>query len=158
MKRAKLVIESRLKITEEHHGECYLPRIVRLCRRFKFSENESKLALQALISQGGFDDPRKFEAYGPYRGGSLTCVGVCQRLDIPISEVQAFLSKERLHMKQGVFPDIQDNYLLYSTLSYDGDFCAALVGSKLTSNEFLKLEQTELAKVILEEPDSEYLK
>ena len=61
-------------------------------------------------------------------------------------------------MKQGLFPDIQESYILSSQITYDGDFCRALMGAKLTSNEFLKLEQTQLAGVILEEPGSEYLK
>ena len=155
-KRAELVIQSRLEATKEKHGECYLPRIVRLCKRFKFTENECKLAIVTLIAQGGLDDsPRR--NYGPF-GGGIDCVTACQFLDVSIMELLAFLSKERLHIEQGLFPEVQDNSPLNSQLSYDGDFCSALLGAKLTANEFLKLEQTELAHVILEEPGSEYLK
>lgn len=158
MKRAQLLVESRLKATEEKLGECYLPRIIRLCKAFKFSENETKLAIFALLSQGGLDDEPK-RVYHPYVGGSTSdCITACQFLDIPVVEVITFLSKERLHMEQGLFPDIQDSYILSSQIAYDGDFCRALMGSKLTSNEFLKLEQTQLAGVILEEPGNEYLK
>ncbi len=157
MKRTKLLIESRIKATEENLGECYLPRIIRLCKKFKFSENETRLALYALICQGGFDDTSR-RGYSQFGGGGVDCVSACQFLDMPITKVLAFLSKERLHMEQGLFPEVQESYLLNSTLTYDGDFCAALIGSKLTSNEFLKLEQTELAGIILEEPGSQYLK
>ena len=151
------MIESRLRATEEKLGECHLPRIIRLCKKFKFSENETKLAIHALICQGGFDDsPRR--GYGHYGNGGVDCVDASHFLAIPVVEILAFLSKERLHMEQGLFPEIQENYILNSPITYDGDFCAALIGSKLTSNEFLKLEQTELAGVILEEPGNEYLK
>lgn len=156
MERLQLVIDSRLKATEEKLGHCRLPRIIRVCEKYKLSENESKLALYALICQAGLDQQPR-HGYSPY-GGGVDCVSAAQSLDISISEVLAFLAKERLHMQQGLLPDIQESYLLNSNMSYDGDFCTALLGSKLTSNEFLKLEQTDLAKVILEEPGSEYLK
>jgi len=42
------------------------------------------------------------------------------------------------------------------SIMYDLDFCKALMGSQLKSNEFLKLEQTYLADVIAEEPGNEH--
>lgn len=157
MERARLVIESRLKATEEKFGACRLPRIIRLCKRFKFSENETKMAIHALVCQGGFGNDEA-HGYSRYGGVGIDCLSACHFVDASVLELLAFVSKERLHMEQGLFPEIQENYILNSPLSYDGDFCAALIGSKLSSNEFLKLEQTELAGVILEEPGSDYLK
>lgn len=67
-----------------------------------------------------------------------------------------FLGKDRPHIDQGFFPDIQESYILSNTLNFDNDFYKALVGSKLSSEEFMKIEQTILADVIREEPGSEH--
>ena len=39
----KLVIDARLATTEKELGECCLPRIVRLCRKFNFSKIETEI-------------------------------------------------------------------------------------------------------------------
>ncbi len=152
--RARLVIESRLKATEEKLGEVYLPRIIRLCRKYKFTENEAKLAIYFLVCQ--------FTKYShdtlQSRVTGTDCITACKFLDIPIMDVLDFLAKERPHMKQGLFPGVRDNYILSNSVSFDADFCKVLMGSKLTSNEFLKLEQTALADVVVEEPGNEHVK
>lgn len=147
--RIKLVIDSRLVATEEKLGETYLPRIVRLCKKYKFTENESRLATYALVCQCGYDRDGKY-AYG------VDVVSACQSLNIPLSEVFEFFDSDRQHMLQGLFPEVQQSYLLNSALTYDGDYCKILSGSQLKSEEFLKIEQTILADVIAEEPGKEH--
>ena len=163
MKRTKLVIDSRLKATEEKLGECYLPRIIRLCRKFKFTENETAIALYCLIRQFS----QKYETRRMLcgccdrgqRGTGSDCVTISQFMGIPIMEVLGFIKKERLHMKQGLFPRIDDHtYMKADQIAYDFDFCKVLMGLKMTDNEFLKLEQTLLADVIAEEPGNKHLK
>ena len=59
-------------------------------------------------------------------------------------------------MQQGFFPEVQPAYILTCNITYDTDFCKALMGSQLKASEFLKLEQTLLADVIAEEPGNEH--
>ena len=92
-------------------------------------------------------------------GGLATnVVGVCRFCDLSIAEMVAFLSADRLHMQQGLFPDVQQMFLLHSTLSFDEVTMRALIGAPLKANEFLKLEQTSLADVIVEESGNEHLR
>lgn len=142
----KKIIEGRLQSTEEKCGERSLPRIIRLCRKFKLTETESLIAIYSLVTQSATE-----------RTGRYTDVlSTCGFLKIPLKVMLEFLNKDRLHMQQGLFPEVEEAYILNSTLSYDADFCKALMGSKLKSNEFLKLEQTLLADVIAEEPGNEH--
>ena len=144
-KRMKKIIQGRLQSTEETCGERSLPRIIRLCRKFKLTEMESLIAIYSLVTQSSTE-----------RTGRYTDVlSTCGFLKIPLKVMLEFLNKDRLHMQQGLFPEVEEAYILNSTLSYDTDFCKALMGSQLKSNEFLKLEQTLLADVIAEEPGNE---
>ena len=55
----KWTIDCRLKATEEERGELALPRIIRLCRKFKFTENESRIAIHAIVLQSHYDQELK---------------------------------------------------------------------------------------------------
>ena len=44
---------------------------------------------------------------------------VCQSCECKISEMVEFLYADREHMQQGVFPDVQQSYLLHSALNFD---------------------------------------
>lgn len=93
---------------------------------------------------------------GPsYNTGTLSICRVC---NMKISEMMNFLDHERLHMQQGLFPDVQQMYLLHSSLNFDEVSLRALAGAPLKSNDFLKLEQTCLADVIVEEGGNEHLR
>ena len=61
-------------------------------------------------------------------------------------------------MQQGLFPDVQQTYLLQSIISFDEITMRALLGARLNAAEFLKLEQTCLADVIVEEDGNEHLR
>ena len=61
-------------------------------------------------------------------------------------------------MQQGIFPDVQQMYLLHSSLNFDEVSLRALAGAPLKANDFLKLEQTCLADVIVEESGNERLR
>ena len=62
-----------------------------------------------------------------------------------------FLDTDRTHMQQGIFPDVQQSFLLRSTITLDECSCRALLGVTLKGNERLKLDQTRLAEVLAEE-------
>lgn len=46
-------------------------------------------------------------------------LSVCKACDIKISEMVNFLNQDREHMQQGIFPDVQQSYLLHSALNFD---------------------------------------
>ena len=85
-------------------------------------------------------------------------LSVCKACDLKISEIVIFLNQDREHMQQGIFPDVQQSFLLHSALNFDEVSCKALVGAPLKANEFLKVEQTHLADIIAEEAGNEHLR
>ena len=143
----KLVINSRLAVTENKLGELYLPRIVRLCRKFNFSKSDSKIAIDILVIQSGY-----YHKKGRKYREELDSQNFCQMLDIPLKEVLEFLSNDRPHIKEGFFPDEED-YVVYHP-----DLCKALTYSQLKSKDFQKIEHTKLADVIAEEPGKEHFR
>ena len=85
-------------------------------------------------------------------------LSVCKACNLKISEIVIFLNQDREHMQQGIFPDVQQSFLLHSALNFDEVSCKALVGAPLKANEFLKVEQTHLADIIAEEAGNEHLR
>ena len=100
--------------------------------------------------QSGYEREGRFGGYG------ADVLTTCQFLSIPLQEMLEFLDRERKHMQQGFFPEVQDSYILTCSITYDSDFCKALMGSQLKATEFLKIEQTLLADVIAEEPGNQH--
>ncbi|XP_064405407.1 uncharacterized protein LOC135350521 [Halichondria panicea] len=149
-KQFEKVITSKVKATVKEHGELFLPRIIRLCKKLEFTENETRIATYSLVIQSGYDRDGRLSGYG------ADVLSTCQFLSIPLQEMLVFLDQERKHMQQGFFPDVQDSYILNSSVTYDSDFCKALMGTQLKATEFLKIEQTILADVIAEEPGNQH--
>ena len=46
-------------------------------------------------------------------------LAVCRACDCKISEMVNFLDPDREHMQQGIFPDVQQSYILHSALNFD---------------------------------------
>ena len=147
----KKIIKLRLKLTEEKHGEIRLPRVVRLCRKYNFSANETEITLYTLTMQAEFEQGDRYR----YRIDPITLFWF---LDMPLQEILDFLDQDRLHMQQGFFPDIQHSSILQSKLSYDTDWFKALMGADLKQNDFLKIEQTYLADIVAQEPEYQHFR
>ena len=148
----KKIINLRLKLTEEKHGEIRLPRVVRLCRKYNFSANETEIIMFTLTMQAGIEREDRFGGYG------IDPISLCSFLDVPLQEIINFLDQDRLHMQQGFFPDAQHSCILQSNLSYDTDLCKALMGADLKQNDFLKMEQTYLADIVAQEPEYQHFR
>ena len=99
--------------------------------------------------------PLRFSGPSTYRNDTLS---VCKVCDVTISEMVEFLSTDRVHMQQGIFPDVQQSYLLHSQVAFDEVSCKVLVGAPLKQNEFLKIDQTCFADIITEEVGNEQLR
>ena len=46
-------------------------------------------------------------------------LAVCWAYECKINEMVEFLNSDQEHMQQGVFPDVQQSYLLHSALNFD---------------------------------------
>ena len=164
MRRAELVIESRLGATEEKHGYCCLPRIIRMCRKFSLSQNEARMAIYCLICQFSKQHKAKHveidhSYFSLEEHRSDNSIPISQYLDVPIMEVLNFLRKERQHMQKELFNIFKEDDIGFKfKITYDKDYSRILMGSKVTRNEFLKLNQNFLADIVSEEPGNEHLK
>ena len=139
-----------MKATEEKHGEIRLPRVVRLCRKFNLSQNETELLLFVLASQVDIEQ----ENFGI----GIDPISLSLFLEITLREVLEFLDQDRVHMQQGLFPDLQYTNILSEDICIDTDVCKALLGADLKQSDFLKIEQTHLADVIAAEPENQHLR
>ena len=110
------------------------------------------------VNRGNRESRRSSLGYMNLSGFGTTPFSVCRVCDMKIREVIDFLNQDRTHMQQGLFPDVQQTYLLQSTMTFDEVSLRALVGADLKASEFLKLEQTCLADVIVEESGNEHLR
>lgn len=160
--RLETLWKLKLKATEDAAGTVGLPRIIRFARRLKLTENETRIIVYILCCQvgesarGGFGRMGRFASGGILYGNDT--LSICRACDAKIGDMVDFLNPEREHMKQGIFPDVQQSYILHSMLGFDEVSCKAFVGAPLKENEFLKVEQTPLADVIAEEPGNEHLR
>ena len=157
----KRCIDMRLEVTEKEKGEMALPRAVRLVRKYKLSENETMCFYYVLAEMYGLqheipkDRKKFFPDYGMQNAlGDLSWV--CSIINMPVHEMLDFLSSERQHMQHGLFPDINLNYGLSNALRLDGETMKVLSGGKLSSSEYLKVENTPLGEILSEEPGSEH--
>ena len=151
--RLKAIWDTKLKVTEEAKGEKGLPRIVKLARRYKLSEKETTVLIYVFTSQVADQQAINWRtsAFGGMGTFAQDTLSMCKACDIKIAEMLAFLSSDREHMQQGIFPDVQQSFLLRSAITLDECSCRALLGANLKGNERLKIDQTRLAEVLAEE-------
>ena len=132
--------DARLKSKEEKKELEGLPCIIRLSRKVKLSEKETLIMIYTLCCQVGEGGMARF---GRFAGGGVLygndTLSMCKACDAKIREIVEFLNQDREHMKQGIFPDVQQSYMLHSMLGFDEVSCKALVGAPLKANEFLKI-------------------
>ncbi len=160
--RLLCIQEAKLRVTEAAKGEGGLPRIIRVCRKLHLNKKETLVMVFALCCQvcdARFSGASRF---GRLMGSSSfygnDTLSVCKACDLRIGEMVSFLSSDREHMKLGLFPDVQQGYLLHSAITFDEVSCKALIGAPLKENEFLKIEQTPLADVMAMETGNEHLR
>ena len=84
----------------------------------------------------------------------VNSLSVCKNCDVSISEMVKFLSSNRLHMQQAMFPEVNHSDVLHSLLSFDEISCKVLLGIPLKQSEFLKVDQTCLGDIISEDAGS----
>ena len=93
-----------------------LPRIIRLSRKLKLSEKETLIMIYTLCCQVGESRMGGMARFGRFAGGGVLysndTLFVCKACDVKIGEIVEFLNQHREHMKQGIFPDVQQSYML----------------------------------------------
>ena len=143
-------------MTKEKYGEARLPRVVRLCRKYNLTDNEMMIVLYVVTFQHSEEQESNKNLFSTYHGVNM--VHMCIILDIPFLELLNFLNQDRLHMQQGLFPNVQQSYILSVSLELDYDMYLALMGADLKQKDFLKIDQTCLADVIFEEPEYQHFR
>ena len=157
----KRCIDMRLEVTEKEKGEMALPRVVRLARKYKFSTNETMSFYYVLVDMYGLchetsKERRMLRTHYGLQNMSEDLSWVCSVINMPVHEMLDFLSSERQHMQHGLFPDINLHYGVQNALRLDGETMKVLSGGRLSSSEYLKVENTPLGEILSEEPGSEH--
>ena len=114
------------------------------------------IVLYVLTFQYREEQESKKTLFASYRG--IEIVHMCIVMNVPFLELLSFLNQDRLHMQQGLFPNIQQSYVLSNSLEMDYDMYLALMGADLKQKDFLKIDQTCLADVIFEEPEYQHFR
>ena len=154
--RLKKIIDLRVKATEQKHGEVRLPRVMRLCHKYDLTDKETAIMLYLLTYKYDDEQDSNKSPFSSYH--TIEAVHVCSVLDISFLEIFNFVNQDRLHIQQGLFPNIQQNYILNMMLELDHDMYFVLQGASLKQKDFLKIDQTFLADVIFEEPEYHHLR
>lgn len=109
-----------------------------------------------LSFQHNEEQENKKSPFINYRG--IEIAHMSSVLDVPFLEIFQFLNQDRLHMQQGLFPHVQQSYVLNVSLEMDYDMYLVLLGADLKQKDFLKIDQTCLADVISEEPEYQHFR
>eukprot|EP01027_Heterolobosea_sp_BB2_P002901 GEZU01004354.1.p1 GENE.GEZU01004354.1~~GEZU01004354.1.p1 ORF type:complete len:506 (+),score=151.33 GEZU01004354.1:67-1584(+) len=123
----------------------FTPRVLRLAKRLGLTEKETNALLFALIVQCGTEIPSDENT------GAL----MAKFSGMTMKECMDFINPSRVHIKQGLI-QIESSYrsdsISTSSIKMSKEAVLALVGSELTATQFLKIDKTELAEVLMEEP------
>merc|ERR1719361_2180804 len=138
------------KSSNGSNSDSYMPRLERLSRKFQLTEKE-KTALQYLIMANiGITFPtnqRSYDGRGMLRNMAIIS-GMSSR------EVLNFLAPNRKHMKDCLF-EASDDALSYefsgTTFKMSKETLSAIMGCKLTSEQFLAVDNTTLGELLVEE-------
>ena len=76
----------------------------------------------------------KKNLFGSYCG--IDMVHMCIVMDVPFLELLNFLNQDYLHMQQGLFPNVQQSYVLSNSLEMDYDMY--LYGGRSEAERFLE--------------------
>ena len=136
--------------SDEPKQKYYLPRLERLAQRLKLTEKE-KTAFQYIILHNiGIKFPsnqRSYDGRGMLR--NMAIIG-----NMSSREVLNFLSPNRKHMKDGLF-EASDDALCFefsgTTFKMSKDTLSAIMGCKLTSEQFLAVDNTTLGQLLIDE-------
>ena len=157
VERIRKIWELKLKVTEEMLGSEGLPRIIRLARRLELSEKETILIVYIFTSQMHVLYTIGKESFSARSSAVWNSTSeLCRVCEFSISEISDFFRNDRVHMQQGLFPEVKHAHILNTAVRFDDVPLRALMGLPLTSSEFLRIEQTHLADVIVEESGNEH--
>lgn len=141
----RTIIDGRLTATEKELGETHLPRIIRLCRKFKLSKKDTEIALYKLMEQSGGDKERPLVTHK-----DVCAPGVHHKLEVPFLWFLEFFEKDKPHIVQEIL-ECQEWHVLYN-FEYKIEVFKGIIGMQLKPEEFMKLDCTQVADVIKEEP------
>jgi len=127
----------------------YTPRLIRLGKRLNLTNKEFIAFAFALVSQSGSLLAESLSSQMIV----LTLSSMSRVCKMNTKEMFDFISQDRLYIQQGLIT-VDTSYrdsLSSSTLKMPKECLHVLVGSKITSEEFLKIDKTVLSEILLEE-------
>jgi len=141
--------KERLEITKTTKG-AYVPRLVRLAERFNLNEKELTCLSFIVMHNCGINFPPPNKAYS--KRGLLRNMALLA--DMTPKDVLDFLSPERPHMKDKIFT-VEDDCLTYDFASQNfimtKEVLTAIMGGKLSATQYLSLDKTALADILVED-------
>ncbi len=129
--------------------EAWTPRVIRMCHKLGLSDKEERAMIYILVAQCG-------TLYPTIDSMSMisTAAIMGKFCQMTPTELIHFLSPSRLHCKQELI-EIESQYrdtLSGSLIKMPKECMWALLGAQLSASEFLKIDKTVVAEVLLEEP------
>eukprot|EP00494_Astrolonche_serrata_P025753 UN26014 len=149
VERLKNKLNTKLKAVENKE-KCFVPRLVRLCKKLKLTKKESTALEFIILHNIGIHFPpgtKNYDARGMLRN-------MARVSNMTSKEVLNFLSPHKRWIKDDLFSRDED------FLSYDfssqvfrmrKEVLSALMGGILTQEELMAIEGTALAEVLEEE-------
>ena len=135
----------------------WVPRAIRLCKRYQMTEKEMCLYHLMTVVQGSCDPHVLNALVDEQSGGGLTRMLGMQRIcEIAEVEMEIFCDSERLHIKEGMVLVEEDNGLHYNLRS-PRTAVQLLYGRELKRDELLKVSQTALEDIMNEEDCNTHL-
>ena len=136
--------------SNDKKNDYYEPRLERLATKLKLTEKEKTCLQYIILHNIGIKFPanqRSFDGRGMLR--NMAIIG-----DMSSREVLNFLSPNRKHMKDGLF-EASDDALCFefsgTTFKMSKETLSAIMGCKLTSEQFLAVDNTTLGELLIEE-------
>jgi len=144
-------LNAHLRACEENEdGTLLAPRLHRVIQKFNFTELEKEIFFVCIMSQVSEEGARRgmFRNFG--RNGT-TGLTIASMLGCSLNEVADFFDSTRLHIKEGLVPSLQHMHFGIGTSSEST--ISVLLGTPLTTSQFLSIESPTLASIVQEEPD-----
>eukprot|EP01084_Bolivina_argentea_P281445 481540_1 len=141
----KSLMNERLSTTNN-----YKPRLERLSNKLNLT-NKEKIALQYIVL---YNIGIKFPYYNASRNGRGMIRNMALISNMSSREILNFLSPKRQHIKDGLFETSEDGlYLTFrrETFKMSKETLSALMGCDLTSEQFLKVDNTTLGQLLINE-------
>eukprot|EP00163_Fabomonas_tropica_P031490 TRINITY_DN750_c0_g1_i10.p1 TRINITY_DN750_c0_g1~~TRINITY_DN750_c0_g1_i10.p1 ORF type:complete len:404 (+),score=75.02 TRINITY_DN750_c0_g1_i10:137-1213(+) len=137
---------------EKVPGAGSIPRLLRLCRVYKMTRKECEAFGYLLLCHLGRGFPANVDGYRDLKEGSdATALStVASFTDMTTEEMLNFVSPSRPYRREGILEVYQrkEHMASHMIIKVSNEVMRALIGGELSESEFLKIDATELARLL----------